>query len=241
MTGLSHDAEKQMKRSQINTAIENATAFFSGMNFPLPPFAHWTPEEWKEKGHDRDEIRECRLGWDVTDFSSGDFECVGRTIFTLRNGLKASPHRSKTYAQKAMMLREDQKSPVHYHLSKMEDIINQGGGNILIVLWNATPDNKLSDAPVKAAVDGRAITVKPGEPIRLEPGESVCLVPRTYHQFWAERGAGATLSIEVSSVCDDFSDNFFLKKMKRFPPIEEDEPIRHYLCNEYPTAPDSPA
>ena len=26
------------------------------------------------------------LGWDVTDFGSKDFEHIGRTLFTLRNG-----------------------------------------------------------------------------------------------------------------------------------------------------------
>jgi len=225
-----------MKRSQINQAVDDAIEFFSRAGFPLPPFAFWTLDEWDAKGHECDEIRECRLGWDVTDFSSGDFDRVGRTIFTLRNGSKSRPNRSKSYAQKAMMLREDQRSPVHFHRSKMEDIINQGGGNILISLWKADDDDGLSDSPVTVSVDGQEVVAEPGHPLRLRPGQSVCLVPRTYHQFWAERGAGTTLSIEVSSVCDDFTDNFFLEKMKRFPPINEDEPSRHYLCNEYPPA-----
>lgn len=73
------------------------------------------------------------------------------------------------------------------------------------------------------------------------PGQSVCIPPRTIHQFWGEEdtgfridGVGYTVSGEVSSVCDDLKDNFFFDNRTRFPPIDEDEPRRHYLCHEYP-------
>ena len=32
------------------------------MNFKLPPFVYWTPEDWKSKGHDYDEVRDNMLG-----------------------------------------------------------------------------------------------------------------------------------------------------------------------------------
>jgi len=159
-----------MKRSDINRAVERAMKLFKDMGFPLPPFAFWSPAEWALKGRECDEIREVRLGWDVTDFGSGDFERVGRTIFTLRNGSKKARRRSKVYAQKVMMLEEGQKSPVHFHVGKMEDIINQGGGNILISLWNAGPENTLLDTPVTVSVDGRELRASPGQPLRLGPG-----------------------------------------------------------------------
>jgi D-lyxose ketol-isomerase len=147
------------------------------------------------------------------------------------------PGFEKPYAQKWMMLAEDQKAPIHYHKSKMEDIINHGGGNILISVWKAAPDQSLSPDEFSIVIDGKNIRVKSGETLRLKPGESVCLVPRTYHQFWAEGGCGLTLSGEVSSVCDDLTDNYFYEKRERFPGIEEDEPSRHCLCGEYPPAP----
>jgi D-lyxose ketol-isomerase len=73
---------------------------------------------------------------------------------------------------------------------------------------------------------------------------SVCVTPRTIHQFWGEEGTGYmldgigyTVSNEVSSVCDDWEDNIFLVDYgTRFPEIEEDEPRDHYLCHEYPSA-----
>ena len=70
----------------------------------------------------------------------------------------------------------------------------------------------------------------------LRPGMSVCIPPRTIHQFWGEEGTGLTVSSEVSSVCDDWSDNFFLEPAERFPKLVEDAPRTHYLCHEYPAA-----
>jgi DNA-binding FadR family transcriptional regulator len=45
--------------------------------------------------------------------------------------------------------------------------------------------------------------MRPGELVRLTPGESICLPPRTFHQFWGETGTGPSMSGEVSSVCND--------------------------------------
>ena len=225
-----------MKRSEINTSIDQAMAFFAKMRFPLPPFAFWTPEEWIEKGSECDEIRDLGLGWDVTDFGSGDLSKIGRTIFTLRNGKARADGYAKSYAQKVMCMHEGQKSVIHYHKSKMEDIVNQGGGNILITLWRAAKDNSLSDEVFDVSVNGIRRTIASGETVRLAPGDSVYVRPYTYHKFWAEEGAGTALSVEVSSVCDDYTDNFFLHAGERFPAIEEDEARRYYLCNEYPAA-----
>ncbi len=227
-----------MKRSEINAAIEEAAAFFEKMHLKLPPYAFWAPEKWREVGHEADEIRQCMLGWDVTDFGSGDFPRIGRTLFTLRNGRYGDSRYPKVYAEKAIYNPEGQRAPLHFHVSKMEDIINRGGGNILITVWKAGPDNRQSDEEFTLSVSGILRTVKPGETLRIEPGESICLPPRTIHQFWGEEGKGPALSGEVSSVCDDKTDNFFLEKHERFPPIEEDEAPVRLLCGEYPPAAD---
>lgn len=42
------------------------------------------------------------------------------------------------------------------------------------------------------------------------------------------------ISGEVSSVCDDRSDYVFLHGGNRFSGIDEDEPLRYYLCQEHP-------
>ena len=176
------------------------------------------------------------LGWDATDFGSGDFQNIGRLLFTLRNGTTRKPGYSKAYAEKLLFDAENQRAPAHFHLKKMEDIFCRAGGNILVQLRAANPDNTPSDKPFDVSIDGEKKRINAGEIIRLHPGMSVMIPPRTIHQFWAEEGSGIAISTEVSSVCDDWSDNFFLEPAERFPKIEEDEPRNHYLCHEYPSA-----
>ena len=221
-----------IKRSRVNQIMRESDEFIRSFGYVLPPFAYWSPEEWRTKGAEFDEIRNVGLGWDVTDFGSGDLRRIGRTIFTLRNGKKDRRY-PKAYAQKAMHMIEDQKSVIHYHLNKMEDICNQGGGNVMILFWAVAENGQRGMDPLTLSMGGRKIIQPAGEPLRLVPGDAVCVPPRTYHQFWSEAGHGPTLSIEVSSVCDDHTDNYFLDGGRRFPAIEEDEPSRYALCNEY--------
>jgi hypothetical protein len=204
------------------------------MMFPLAPFAYWSFDEWKKNKKMCQEIFDTGLGWDVTDFGSGDFKNIGRVLFTLRNGrVEMKEKYPKPYAQKVMMLREGQKSPVHFHKSKMEDIVNQGGGETVILLWKATKAGKLSNKPFTITVDGISRNIRTGGKVTLTNGESITLPQRTFHQYWAKKGRGSVLSIEVSSVNDDLNDNFWLKPATRFPEIVEDEQIKYLLASDY--------
>ncbi|MEG6571030.1 D-lyxose/D-mannose family sugar isomerase [[Clostridium] cellulosi] len=225
-----------MKRSEINKLMREAIQLMNQKNFLLPPFAFWTPEDWKNKGHDYDEIRDNMLGWDITDFGSGDFHKVGLLLFTLRNGNLTLPQYVKTYAEKIMIVEENQVTPFHFHFKKMEDIINRGGGNLMIQLYNSTPDEKLADTPVTVYSDGRKYEVEAGTILRITPGQSVTFMPWQYHKFWGEEGHGTVLVGEVSQVNDDRTDNRFLEGNGRFPAIEEDEEPLYYLSSEYPSA-----
>jgi D-lyxose ketol-isomerase len=229
----------KMKRSRVNEIILSAIDFCRRMHFHLPPFAFWSPEEWKTKGHEYDEIRDNRLGWDITDFGSGEFERVGLVLFTIRNGnAKDSEKYPKTYCEKVMVVGEDQVCPYHHHREKREDIINRGGGNLLIEVRNATPQRELLDTPVVVSIDGRVVELPSQSTVRLSPGESITLPPYLHHKFWAETGNGPVLAGEVSTVNDDETDNEFIPQVPRFPGIEEDcEPV-HLLCWEYPQAPE---
>jgi D-lyxose ketol-isomerase len=223
-----------MKRSEINMIIKDAITFLGDMMFKLPPFADWTPEQWAAAGPECDEIRGNQLGWDITNFGGGDFLKLGLTIFTLRNGNFADPDDKKLYAEKILISEEEQVTPMHFHRSKMEDIINRGGGNLMMKVYNSTPDSKLADTPVNLRIDGVKRTVPAGTILKLTPGESITVTPLLYHSFWAEKGAGKLLIGEVSSVNDDHTDNFFLDEIGRFPKIEEDEPPFRLLMTEYP-------
>ena len=227
-----------MKRSEINKALKEMEEFITLHKFALPPFCHFTPDEWKEKGNDYDEIRDNMLGWDITDCGLGDFNKIGFSLITIRNGNLAMRDKySKSYAEKLLYMHEGQYAPMHFHWSKMEDIINRGGGNILIRLYNSTPDEQLDmTGNVRVHMDGHALSVPAGTQVCLTPGESITIYPYMYHDFNVEEGTGPVLLGEVSQCNDDNSDNRFLENIGRFPVIEEDEPPYRLLCNEYPAA-----
>lgn len=225
-----------MKRSEINRLMKEAEEFLTDLKFMLPPFAFWSPEDWAEKGHEYDEIRDNMLGWDITDFGFGSFRETGLLLFTIRNGnLEDTEKYVKPYAEKILIADEEQVTPFHFHWSKMEDIINRGGGNLMVQVYNSTTDERFADTPVTLHVDGREFRVKAGEIIRLAPGESISIQRGLYHKFWGEKGTGKVLLGEVSKVNDDRVDNRFYEPTGRFPAIEEDAPALHLLCNEYPS------
>lgn len=227
-----------MKRSQINTAIKRMEAMAAAHGVELPPFCGWSPEAWADKGHEYDEIRDTMLGWDVTDYGQGDFEKIGFSLITLRNGnLNMRERYPKTYAEKLLYLEESQYSPMHFHWSKMEDIINRGGGNVLIRVYNATADEAgFRPDGVRVCSDGRVYEVPAGTQVRLCPGESISIYPYMYHDFTVEPGTGPVLLGEVSMCNDDVNDNRFYKPVGRFAAIEEDKAPYRLLCNEYPKA-----
>ena len=99
----------------------------------MPPFAKWGIDEWAQLQEDQREIVDNMLGWDITDFGSGDFEKYGLTIFTMRNGnFHQKELYPKPYAEKLLMVSSGQELPYHFHWSKMEDIINRGGGDLFV-------------------------------------------------------------------------------------------------------------
>jgi hypothetical protein len=122
---------------------------------------------------------------------------------------------------------------MHFHWRKREDIINRGGGNLIIELWNADLNARTENTDVTVTLDGCRQTHAAGSQLRLSPGESICLPPGLYHSFWGERGFGDVLVGEVSTVNDDDHDNHFLYPLDRYSSIEEDEPAHLVLCNEY--------
>ncbi len=222
-----------MKRSQINALQREAVAFFEQHHFHLPPWAFWTTADWQKNRSRAQEVVHKKLGWDLTDFGLGNFRAMGLILFTLRNG-KPGEAGGKDYCEKAMIAQEEQVTLWHFHWHKMEDIINRGGGDLVVEVCNATPEEQLADTPVTVLTDGVARTVAAQGKIILRPGESITLPPRMYHQFYAAAGKGPVLIGEVSRVNDDDKDNRFLAPVGRFPTIEEDEPPLYYLCNEYP-------
>ena len=223
-----------MKRSEINALISDAMRVLDQHQVRLPAFGYWSAADWDSKGAECDEIRHCKLGWDITDFGSGKFYQVGLVVFTVRNGhQKRAPYTGKTYAEKILIVRENQHTPMHHHIRKAEDIICRGGGNLRLRVYNRASDGHIASTDVEVSLDGVRHRVEAGHTFVLRPGASITLTPFLYHEFWAEEGTGTCLAWEVSSVNDDDVDNVFLGEVGRFPEIEEDAAATHRLCTEY--------
>ena len=79
-----------MKRSEINKAIRELEAMCKKYNCYLPPFCDFTPEQWQTKGHEYDEVRECMLGWDITDYGLGKFDELGFSLITIPRSMPKS-------------------------------------------------------------------------------------------------------------------------------------------------------
>ena len=222
-----------MKRSKINAIMLEADDFIKAHGFHLPPFAYWTPEEWRNKGPEVCQIVKAQLGWDITDFGGGNFTETGLFLFTLRNGYPENLKdcTGKLYAEKIMVVDDGQITPMHFHWAKTEDIINRGGGRLVVQIYNATQEEELDQThPLQVSIDSVDVRVEAGEIIKLDPGQSITLEPYRYHSFWGE---GKVLVGEVSLVNDDNLDNRFLEPQGRFPEIEEDVPPLYLLCTDY--------
>ena len=202
--------------------------------FVLPPFARWTPDEFRANAATARHVIASRCGWDITDYGQGRFDEMGLFLFTLRNGLLGDLQNGTgmCYAEKLLISRQDQLSPMHTHVIKAEDIINRGGATLVVELYGSDDEgNFAEDRGGVVMCDGIVKTFNPGEKLRLAPGESVTLRPGDWHAFWGD--GGDVLIGEVSTVNDDETDNIFREPIGRFAEIEEDETPTHLLVNDY--------
>jgi len=211
--------------------------FIRSFGYVMPPFAYWTPQELQARvATDAAAIRAARLGWDITDYGQGRFDELGLFLFTVRNGQAADLEKGRgmLYAEKIMISRKDQLSPMHRHNIKAEDIINRGGGTLVLELFNSAEDGSIDrSGKVSVPTDGVIRTLDAGGHLKLAPGESVTLMPGVWHAFWGE--GGDVLIGEVSTVNDDLTDNVFAEPIGRFSTIIEDEAPVHLLVSDYDT------
>jgi D-lyxose ketol-isomerase len=223
-----------MKRSEVNEILRWSAEFIRSFGYVMPPFADWEPERMRRAPKDAPDIIARRMGWDVTDFGAGHFDDFGLFLFTVRNGNAADLDRGRgmLYAEKIMISRKDQRAPRHRHNITAEDIINRGGGDLVLELFAPKTDGSVDpDADVTVPCDGVPRTLKAGGHLRLGPGESVTLLPGVWHAFWGERAD--VLIGEVSTVNDDLTDNVFNEPIGRFSDIEENEAPWRLLVSDY--------
>ena len=225
-----------MKRSKINAAIRFAEELCQSHGITLPDFARYPADRAVFADPRRLSLVRTMLGWDVTDFGSDEFDRVGAVLFTVRNGLCDDPAVGTPYAEKYIFLRDGacQEIPMHYHITKTEDIINRAGGvfccQVAMRDKDGAPDMTRS---VRVLRDGEEYVAAPGEIIEIAVGDSITLEPYVYHRFFAKPGCGDLIIGEVSKINDDSSDNVFAEVRTYFRPIEEDEARYRLLGFEY--------
>ena len=223
-----------MKRSTINDIMAAADDMIRRYGFVLPPFAYWTPDEFKANAARANAVISARMGWDITDYGLGKFDEMGLFLFTLRNGRLADLQRGggMCYAEKLLISRQDQISPMHTHVIKAEDIINRGGATLAVELFGSDADGNFDGAKGGTVFcDGVAREFAAGEILMLAPGSSVTLMPGDWHAFWGE--GGDVLIGEVSTVNDDETDNVFREQIGRFAKVDEDVAPTHLLVSDY--------
>lgn len=225
-----------MKRSEINAAIRWAENLCQEHHITLPDFARFAPDKSVFLDPSRTNLVKTMLGWDVTDFGSGDFTREGAVLFTVRNGSVHEAGVGTPYAEKYIFLKDgkEQEIPLHYHVEKTEDIINRAGGVFCCQLAARGEDGKPDFTKgVRVLRDGTYYDAAPGEIIEITTGNSITLEPGVYHRFFAKTGCGDLLIGEVSKINDDNTDNVFAKVSDRFCAVIEDEPRYRLLVNEY--------
>ena len=220
-----------MKRSEINAAIVEAKDMIDKYSWVLPKWGYWSKKEYDKNPTLKKYLKNHQMGWDVTDFGKGEFSKKGITLFCIRNGIQGN-NDDKPYAEKLLFMRECQEIPFHSHKVKLEDIINRGGGDLVIEFLEVDSNQIELNSKIDVLIDGEIVSIAPREPLILKRGQSVTVERNIYHKFYSAKGSGMVMAGEVSQVNDDNKDNYFLESVGRFTTIEEDEEAIHPLWNE---------
>ena len=214
-----------MRRSAINQSLREAEATLAEYRWALPAWANWTLDDHRAKAEHSAWLRARQLGWDVTDFGSGDFENRGLALFCVRNGTKGSNERP--YAEKLLFVGVGQETPFHAHKQKLEDIMVRSDGTLCMEFSEEGAVLDVAETTVR--IDGAEAPLY-GQVHRLTAGQSITVPRGVQHRFWGE--GSPVFAAEVSQCNDDLTDNYFLEPLGRFSQIEEDEPAYRLLWNE---------
>ena len=222
-----------MKRSFIESRIAMMLAQCARHGLALPPFALWTPPQFRAERDAARRIAAGGLGWNIVEFTPGAFATKGLSAFTARMGdwRDLARGRGRLYGEKALMLEDGQGAPHHYHVVKTEDILNRGGARLMLELFKVDYSGRRLDEPFRVLKDATMIDLRAGGRVALEPGESIVLEPYVAHSFWAE--GGLVVAGEVSLANDDATDNYFLPALTPPDPIEEDIPARYVTVRDH--------
>ncbi|MFP4381073.1 MAG: D-lyxose/D-mannose family sugar isomerase [Candidatus Sumerlaeia bacterium] len=230
-----------MKRSDINNEIQLALDVFEAHRFYLPKWAAWSPENWEHCGPEVAQIKACMLGWSVTDFDRDNFREQGFVTFIERNGIVdemrefAQRHsvQDKAYGERLGFIQKRQATAMLKHNISTKDIVNRGGGDLVVQIFLSTPDDELDEHNrIPTCINGIAYNIKAGGISRLAPGDGITIHAGVFHKFWAEK-AGCIVG-EIYTSSPKKNEIFLLEPGEWYNRIEEDEDPLFLLNHEYP-------
>lgn len=103
-----------------------------------------------------------------------------------------------------------------------EDIINRGGGKMVMELLNQRNDGRVEEEKeVNVEKDGRIVKKKEGENMKIKKGERVKIMKGNWKDLWGE--GGDVMIGEVQNVNEDMKENILREKIGRLQDIEEKE------------------
>lgn len=216
--------------------MAQADEFIRSFGIALPPFVYWTPDEMRANADIARAVLEGRMRWDITDYGQGNFDELGLFLFMLSNGRLSDLQAGggMCYAEKLLISKQDQISPMHRHHLKAEDTINRGGAAMAIELKGSVPDGSFDpDAGGVVMCDGTERRFDAGKVLLFAPGESVTLMLGDWHNFGGE--GGDVLIGEVSTVSNYDTGNWFRECLGRFAAIDEDVAPTHLSVSDYGT------
>lgn len=121
---------------------------------------------------------------------------------------------------------------MYCYIVKVEDIINWGGGDLVLVIYGVCFDGMVDfDSMVMVVMDGIVWQVMFGDYLWFGYGESVMLLLGVWYSFWVE--GGDVLVGEVLIVNNDLMDNVFVNFVGCFFKIEEDSVLWWLLVLDY--------
>lgn len=236
-----------LKRSFINEKFRQAIEAVKRSGYPVPEYMMWSPEDWATKSREYQEIVDCQMGWDITDFGSGDFGKDGLVTFNPLNGKYGDARYVRPYGERLCFSWPGSNGgPLHYHRGKMEDLQNWSEGSMYVRHWNVTPYGERDfDSMVMVRIDGRRYMVKPGEIIEVKHHQRICSMPFIAHEGVAvddvpyDPDALPGFCVELSSVVNDRVDNIYFEPWRKWDvDVIEDEPAQFCRVNEYPALKD---
>ena len=215
-----------MQRSEVNCLQREALRAFAEHRFALPPFATWNEAEWRNNPEAACYCHAHQMGWDITDFGSGDFAPRARDL--PRPERRQGFSTEKPYAKPPVVPR-----------STRRRIISTASRWRTSSAAAAQPDPELAkyvdgalaEQPVTVTVDDGSASPAPASRSSASPARASPSPARSGTAFTPKRATGRVRRGGLAGERRPYP-QLFLRKGRPVRGIEEDQEKLYPLWNE---------